>query len=362
MAINLSYGFYNSRNGDRKYDANEMSRLFNGIICDGVFQNVGSAFDVTANVSDPDYVASIGSGNPDNTIESDLSVMIGSGRAWFNGTWSSLNEDYPLVKEMIALTRSDEIQDRWDAIVLQICKSTNDVTLTFNGAPEIIPGRTNRIIVRTGIPAEEPVYPSYIKKDDTNLVYEHVLAYVKVPKRATYIRQSDIKPMVGTKTTPFVAGAVDTSGTVAHWSSLFNTWLAEIQDVIDENAAANLLTAISSLSARANMISGATRYYYCKLLSQNWLTASFDNQTIYYQDVTIEGMTSNFVPGLPVLESNPGDSYDTIVKRKAAIGCLTRIETHNGYIRFYCYDKAPKAHMNLYVPGITDQTIPVYFG
>ena len=37
----LTYGFYNSLNGDRKYNAMDISRLFDGLIKDGVFMSIG---------------------------------------------------------------------------------------------------------------------------------------------------------------------------------------------------------------------------------------------------------------------------------------------------------------------------------
>ena len=44
----LTYGFYNSINHDRRYNATQMSQLFDGIINDGVFANIGTAMVVTA--------------------------------------------------------------------------------------------------------------------------------------------------------------------------------------------------------------------------------------------------------------------------------------------------------------------------
>ena len=41
----VTYGFYNSSNGDRKYNALQFSRLFEGIIRDGGFLNCRRFFD-----------------------------------------------------------------------------------------------------------------------------------------------------------------------------------------------------------------------------------------------------------------------------------------------------------------------------
>ena len=79
--MSLTYGFYNAKqddlgNFDRTYDAIQMSSIFDGIIMDGVLANVGEHFQLRKGV------------NP-------WEVIVGTGRAWFNHTWT-LN-DGPLV-------------------------------------------------------------------------------------------------------------------------------------------------------------------------------------------------------------------------------------------------------------------------
>ena len=70
--MSVTSGFFNALNGDRKYNAEEMSSIFDGIIEDGVLQHVGTAMVVTA---------------MDN-----MNVYVGIGRAWFNHTWTSSTE------------------------------------------------------------------------------------------------------------------------------------------------------------------------------------------------------------------------------------------------------------------------------
>ena len=41
--MSVTYGFYNSIKGDRKYNALEMSSIFDGIIVDGVYMSIGDA-------------------------------------------------------------------------------------------------------------------------------------------------------------------------------------------------------------------------------------------------------------------------------------------------------------------------------
>ena len=46
--MSVSSGFFNSLNGDRKYNAAQMSAIFDGLIIDGVFASIGTAFAVKA--------------------------------------------------------------------------------------------------------------------------------------------------------------------------------------------------------------------------------------------------------------------------------------------------------------------------
>jgi len=64
--LSVTYGFYNSVNGDRKYDAIQVSSIFDGIVKDGIFMSIGTSFRVKA--------------------ASGMTVNVGVGRAWFNQT------------------------------------------------------------------------------------------------------------------------------------------------------------------------------------------------------------------------------------------------------------------------------------
>ena len=50
--MSVTYGFYNSKNQDRRYDAIQMSSIFDGIIRDGILQHVGTAMMVNASRHD----------------------------------------------------------------------------------------------------------------------------------------------------------------------------------------------------------------------------------------------------------------------------------------------------------------------
>lgn len=73
VELPLTYGFYNSIGGDRVYDAEQFGSIFNGIIRDGIYEGYRESMKIFP-----------GSGR--------LEVQIGSGRAWFNGTWIDIDE------------------------------------------------------------------------------------------------------------------------------------------------------------------------------------------------------------------------------------------------------------------------------
>ena len=74
--MSVSSGFFNSLNGDRKYNAAQMSAIFDGLIIDGVFASIGTAFAVKA--------------------AGGLTVNVGVGKAWFDHTWTVNDSILPM--------------------------------------------------------------------------------------------------------------------------------------------------------------------------------------------------------------------------------------------------------------------------
>ena len=184
--MSLTYGFYNSLNGDRVYNANQFSAIFDGIIRDGVFQHIGERFAVTTS--------------------SDLTLNVGTGRAWFNGTWT-----HNTAQEPITLRLSDALFTRIDAVVLDINSSTAH--------------RKNTIQVVEGVPSAKPKVPELIRTPDHN---QYALAYVTRPRNTEVIRQEDIRNAVGLDSTPFVTGileVLDASIFINQWTDQWNNWM-----------------------------------------------------------------------------------------------------------------------------------------
>lgn len=196
----LTYGFYNSLNHDRKYDSLQLSRIFDGIINDGVYESIGDALMVKASNA--------------------MSVSVGLGRAWFNHTWT-LNDALYLV----TITDAELALNRYDAVVLEVDSGN----------------RTNSIKVVKGTPAVNPVKPTLITSDTVN---QHPLAYIYVKAKATEITQANIQNAVGTSECPFVTGIMSTisvDNLIQQWSAEFNVLFAELEDMIAQAASQTLI-------------------------------------------------------------------------------------------------------------------------
>lgn len=160
----LTSGFYNSVNGDRKYNAEQLSSIFDGLINDGILYNVGNRFNITAL-----------NGN---------NVQVGSGRAWFNHTWIYNDSNYT-----ISLEASSALLNRIDAIVLEINRN-QDI-------------RSSQIIVIKGEESSSPSNPNLIKNEYQN---QYPLAYIYRKANSSSITQEDITIKVGTEECPYVTG------------------------------------------------------------------------------------------------------------------------------------------------------------
>nr|DAJ79334.1 MAG TPA: Receptor Binding Protein [Caudoviricetes sp.] len=183
--MSVSCGFYNSLNHDRTYDATQLSSIFDGIIKDGIFMSIGSAFKVSPSTG--------------------MTVGVGEGKAWFNHTWTLNDNVYSLT-----IDQSEPILDRIDAIVLDV--DSSDAV------------RDNSIIIVKGTPAETAKKPSLIKDVNHN---QYALAYVSVKRGVVEITAADISNVVGTDETPFISGILETISADIIYSKWEGEWERE---------------------------------------------------------------------------------------------------------------------------------------
>lgn len=183
----ITYGFYNSINNDRVYDAEDFASIFDGIVNDGVYMGIGDKFATTPG----------GAG---------LKINVGTGRGWFRHTWiyNSLPISYTLAV-------ANSIYNRIDAIFIKINKDA----------------RENSLEVVTGTPSSSPVKPT---RQDTATVFYYPISYITVRAGATTISSGDIENVVGSNKTPWVNGIIETVS-IEHlvnnvWQPEFDTFLS----------------------------------------------------------------------------------------------------------------------------------------
>lgn len=166
--MSVSSGFFNSLNGDRKYNTAQISAIFDGLIIDGVFASIGTAFAVKA--------------------AGGLTVNVGVGKAWFDRTWTVNDSILPMTAP-----EAEVLLDRIDAVVLEV-----------NGMESV---RENTIKFVKGNPSIAPSRPTLTNEGN---VHQYPLCYIYRKYGTAVINQADITPMVGTESTPFVTGILQT--------------------------------------------------------------------------------------------------------------------------------------------------------
>lgn len=187
----LTYGFFDSVNGDRNYNANTFSAMFDGLVTDGVYKNVGSAFTVTAGVG--------------------FSVNVGTGKAWFNHTWTINSTLLNLEMDV-----SDLLLPRIDMVYLTV-DTRNTV-------------RRNSIGLIQGEPNVTPTRPTV---PDSDGCYHYPLAYIQVPANSSAIQTSNITTAVGTSACPYISAQLtltSINSALQKWQHDFDVWFAELED------------------------------------------------------------------------------------------------------------------------------------
>lgn len=167
----ITYGFFNSVNGDRRYNADQLGNYFKGLITNGVFEKVGKSLKVTSN--------------------NDMSINIGSGKAYINEKWVENDKT-----ANYSIDASDTAYARIDTVVIRLDYTARTISI--------------KILKGTASPT-----PTAVSITRNNSVYDLKLAEVKVNANVTKITTSDISDYrLDTRVCGFVTGVikqVDTS-------------------------------------------------------------------------------------------------------------------------------------------------------
>lgn len=201
----VTYGFFNSLNSDRVYNADQMSEYFKGLITNGVYESVDEAMQVLATTG--------------------MTVRVGRGRAIIDCKWINLD-----TVEDIALTASHVTLNRYTAICVHLD----------------IANRLMEIVAINGANASDPVRPT---PTDTATDKYLVLAYVYVGAGVTTITQANITDTrANTNICGWVTGLIEQVDT----STLFLQWQTAYEDYYSRMTA-GFETWFSSLTEELNV-------------------------------------------------------------------------------------------------------------
>lgn len=220
MATSLEciYGFYNSENGDRMYNAEDFCKIFDGVIQDGVFETIGDHFRVE---------------QEDGTSHR---CKVKTGKAWLNHTYTVRDEiDYLDFNLVTAATES-----RIDAVVIHID----------------LENRINTIKVVEGTQSTSPVKPPLTNNDD---VKEYALAYITLKySENSAVKNENIENNVGVNNNtdsthpvlPYVLGAMQImtpTDAVQQLEASILSWFDRMKGQLSIDAAAHLQEEIDDL-------------------------------------------------------------------------------------------------------------------
>ena len=209
--MSITYGFFNSSNGDRKYNAEQMSEYFDGLVSNGVYENVGGALQVLASQN--------------------MEVNVQTGRAIINSKW--VKNDAVLTLE---ITQSHPTLKRYTAVVARLD----------------IPNRLIEITTKDGTPASEPIKPTM---QNDSVAVELCLAYVLVNAGATSISQVYIEDMRASNLCGWVTGLIEQVDT----STLFLQYQTAYEEYYN-NMTAAFDNWFSSLTQQLNVNTFVQRF------------------------------------------------------------------------------------------------------
>lgn len=179
----VTYGFFNSVDGDRTYNADQMSEYFKGLISQGVYESVGGALQVLADTG--------------------MTVKVQTGRAIVDYKWLECD-----AVESVTINAAHQVLPRYTAVVVRL-----DIA--------------NRLIELGTVDGTAASNPSYPAMTNSATVKEICLAMVYVPAGATAITQANITDMRASDKCGWVTGLieqVDTSTLWLQWQDAYQAY------------------------------------------------------------------------------------------------------------------------------------------
>ena len=271
----VTSGFFNSINGDRRYDARQISRYLGSLVGSGVFPNPSTNLQV---------VASEG-----------MAVRVSPGRAFLDCYWMENDSMYTVV-----LDDADMVLDRIDAVIMRLDENDD--------------ARSIDIIVKKGTPSSTPQAPGMERGDK---IKEYCLATVTVRKMrddgTQGITQADITDTrADTDVCGWVTGLidqVDTHTLFLQWQAAyqqfyaasgaeFDAWMEELHAILEGDAVSNIMSAIEeNATAIQRVAQELEKKPDTPIVVQATITAAgWTGEDVPYENIlTVEGVTAGSI-------------------------------------------------------------------
>ena len=214
----VRYGYFNSVDGDRKYNAEDMTMYFKGLVSDGIYQTIGNMFAVTAT--------------------SGLTVSIGTGRALVNMHWIECDAPFTITFDAASVS-----SDTYQLIVLR-CNLADNM-------------RSVGVFTKTSSDGT-------ISLTNNDTVTELCIARVRIRKNASTISQSDIRDYRGSSYCPWITGLikqVDVSQLNAQFYKFYEEQTAELEAYMTEQKA-SFDSWLASLQSELQVNTKLKKYQY----------------------------------------------------------------------------------------------------
>lgn len=284
--MSMRSGFFNSVDGDRLYNAEDMTMPYRNLISNGVFPNPSSNLQVTAS--------------------SGMTVQVLEGSGMFGGCWA--HNDAPV---LLTLDAAPANLNRIDAVIAK-CDNTEAV-------------RAVNLEIKKGLPSSNPVAPEMMRSDNVN---EYCLATVRIAPGTASITQSMITDTrADTSVCGWITGLitqVDTSTLFKQWQAAyaeqyeanttsFNAWFTSLQGILsnDESAAAEIIR-LGTYKADKNTLT-------VSLTADGWGLSD----GCYYQTVPVEITENDLVLVAPASGSEDIYAKNSVKATTQAAGSLT---------------------------------------
>lgn len=189
----LTCGFFNSVNGDRTYNAEQMNNPYKRIVSNGVFAN------------------SNGTQSNDFKVIADgtLTLSVNAGDGIFDGKWA--NNDAPYAA---TISTPDVANPRIDSIIFSV-----DYV-----------NRRGLIGVLKGTPATNPTPPALLRN---NVRMDYRLANVRVAANTTGITQADVTDTRAGADCGFITSLLqqpDITAIYDQWEAQFEDWFRDVKE------------------------------------------------------------------------------------------------------------------------------------